>query len=112
MGLADVLAGSDIGVFFHERDCGVSAVAAAMAAGLPIATTSTADVVECVGGEEAAVLVPARDLQAGSAAVARFITDRDFAGRLGEAAKERARRLFDPQDCRSKLDEIYAKLRQ
>ena len=110
--LADVLAASDMAVFFHERDCGVMGIAAAMAAALAIATTPTADAVECVGGDQAAVLVPARDPRAGSTAATRFITDRDFAGRLGEAAKERARRLFDPQNCRTKLDEIYAKLRQ
>ena len=109
--LVDVLAAADVAVFFHERDCGVSSLAAAMAAALPIAASRTPDAAECTGAE-AAVLVPPRDPRAGSAAVAKLITDRDLAGRLGEAAKERARRLFDPQNCRSKLDEIYAKLRQ
>lgn len=108
--VSDVLAAADVAVFFHERQCDVSAVAAAMAAALPIAATATVGVAECVGDGQAAVLVPARNPQAGSAAVARFITDPDFARRLGEAATERAARLFDPQRWCGKLDEIYAKL--
>lgn len=110
--LLDALAAADVAVFFHERQCHVSAVAAAMAAALPIAATATAGVAECVGDGEAAVLVPARDPRAGSAAVTRLITEADFAGRLGAAARERAERLFDPQHWRAKLEEIYTKLRR
>ena len=89
----------------------MSALAAAMAMGLPIAASHTPDVAECTQ-DAAALLVPPRDPRAGAAAVTKLITDRNLAKRLGTAAKERAEELFNPERCRAKLDEIYAEIRR
>jgi glycosyltransferase involved in cell wall biosynthesis len=106
----EALAAADVAVFFHERDCGVGALAAAMAAGLPIVASRTPDFVECTGDGEAAVLFKAADRREGSAAVLRVLDDPELARGISQAARKRAEEFFSPARCRRELDQVYASL--
>jgi len=104
----EALAAADLALFFRERDVGVSAVAAAMAAGLPIAGSRTGDLVELVPDDRAAVLVPRRDPRAAAAAVWKLLQHPDLARRLGAEARQRVRDRLTPDAGRRRLAEIYA----
>jgi glycosyltransferase involved in cell wall biosynthesis len=106
----ETLAAADLAVFFHERDCGAGALAAAMAAGLPIVASRTPDVVECTGDGEAAVLVDPGSPREGSAGVLRVLDDADLSRRIGQAASRRAAECFSVELCRNRLAEVYASL--
>lgn len=108
LGRSDVLCAADLGVFYCERDCGVSALAGAMAAGLPIAASATPDVSECAPHEVAALLSPPGNPMAASAALLRLLKDSELAARLGAAARRLAGEQFDPGRCRARLEAIYA----
>jgi glycosyltransferase involved in cell wall biosynthesis/tRNA A-37 threonylcarbamoyl transferase component Bud32 len=110
MEAADALAAADVAVFFHERDCGVGALAAAMAAGLPVAAARTADLIECVPDGEAGLLMAPGDPRGASAAIWRIMKDEGLRRRLGGAAARRAGQMFDPATARGKLQGIYAAL--
>jgi glycosyltransferase involved in cell wall biosynthesis len=107
----EALAAADLAIFLHERDCGVGALAAAMAAGLPIVASRTPDVAECTGEGEAALLVEPGSPREGSAGVLRVLDDADLAGRIAQAARRRAAECFGPALGRKRLGEIYALLR-
>ena len=108
LSLADVLCGADIALFFFRQDVGISLLAAAMAAGLPIAASATPDVSACAPHEEAALLTAAGNPRSASAAVLRLLEEPDLARRLADAARSRAREEFDVASVRARLDEIYA----
>ena len=107
IGIDDVLCAADMAVFFHQSDCGVSALAAAMAHALPIVACRTPDIAQCAPDKEAALLVRPKDPREASAAVAELINNSDLAKSLAETARQRAERYFDPKKCREKLHEIY-----
>jgi len=107
---ADVLAAGDVGVMFCERDCGVSALVAMMAASLPIAAARTPDLSECAPHEQAALLAEPKDPRASSAVLLRLLEDADLRARLGQAAEQRATSLFTPERARKELDGIYEKV--
>jgi hypothetical protein len=103
----DALAAGDVAMFLAERDVGVSALAAAMAVGLPIAASNTPDVAECAPHQTAALLSPTCDPRAAAADTLRLMEDRQLAGNLGAAARGRARECFDEQACRRRLVDIH-----
>ena len=111
---ADALAGADVAVFFAERDVGVAALVAAMAAGLPIAATDTPDITECTGQGEAVLLVPRGDMseafiaRGASSAVLKLMEDPELADSLAAAARRRAEQFFSPAACRAALADIYS----
>jgi glycosyltransferase involved in cell wall biosynthesis len=106
----EALAAADLAIFFHERDCGVGALVAAMAAGLPIVASRTPDVVECSGDGEAALLVDPGSPREGSAGVLRVLDNADLARRFAQAARGRAAECFTPALGRARLAEIYASM--
>ncbi|HUS48096.1 MAG TPA: glycosyltransferase, partial [Phycisphaerae bacterium] len=106
--LAESLAAADAAVFFHKRDCGVTALAAAMAAGLPIACSDTPDARECTRGGRAAVLAQPASPPSAAAAALKLIEDHDLASRCARAAAAIAAENFAPDACRTKLREVHA----
>lgn len=106
--VGEALAAADVAVLFHEREVGVGTLAAAMAAGLPIAASRLNDVAELAPDGEGALLVEAGDPRAAAAALLRLLEDADLAERLAAAAQRRAAEAFAPQRCRKRLGEIYA----
>jgi glycosyltransferase involved in cell wall biosynthesis len=79
----------------------------AMAAGLPIVATAVGGVPEMVTDNESALLVPARDPRAMSAAIARTLTDASLARRLSAKASALVSSRFSPETYVRSLVEIY-----
>ena len=104
---ADALAAADIAMFPAERDTGVAALAAAMAAGLPIVASRTPDIAECAPHETAALLASPADPREAASLLLKLIETPDLAEKLSAAARRRAGELFDVQVCRGRLEEIY-----
>jgi len=102
--LADALAAADIAMFVRTDDCGSSAVAAAMAAGLPIVAFDTPDVIECAG--PTALPAEARTPRAVGQALLRLIEQPELARQLADHARNRADE-FSPQAVKPVLADIY-----
>ena len=66
----------------------------AMAAGLPVVSTSVGGIPEMVIENETGFLVPPGDAAALAGAIEKMISDRSLARTLGQAGPERAQRLF------------------
>jgi len=105
--LPDVLAAADAAIFLPRRDSGVAALAAAMAAELPIVAAATDDVVECVG-RRAALRVPVNGPRAVAAAMVRLMEDSALAAALSAEAGRTARERFSVAHCRRVLESCYA----
>jgi hypothetical protein len=103
-----VLAGSDIGLFFYEKDCGLVRLVRAMAAGLPILAGATEDISEICRHEENALLVRCGDPRGASAAMLRLMDEPDLAGRLGRQARNDVLETLAPERVRNRLEKIYA----
>jgi glycosyltransferase involved in cell wall biosynthesis len=106
-GKEDVLAGADVAVFFHETDCGVSALVGAMCAGVPIAACDTPDISECAPHEDSSLLGRAKDPRSISATVLRLLEDPALRKRLIKSGRRRAEMHFRPELSRRRLDNIY-----
>ena len=78
----------------------------AMAAGLPVVASDIPGYDEVISDGVDGLLVPPRDPEALTAAVARVLDDRRLAARLGEAARHRAAR-FDWEVVVDELEESY-----
>lgn len=102
--LGDALAAADIAMFLRADDCGLAAVTAAMAAGLPIVAFDTPDVVECAG--PAALPTQARTPRAAGQALLRLIEQPELARQLADHARNRADE-FSPQAVKPVLADIY-----
>ena len=79
----------------------------AMAAGLPIVATAVGGVPEMITDEESALLVPARDPDAMSAAIARVLSDSGLARRLTANAAQLVVSRFSSETRVRSLVEIY-----
>ncbi len=90
----EVLAAADLFVLPSREEGPSLALVEAMAAGLPIVTTDLAGNRELVTDAEHGLLVPAKDVDALSAAVVRLLAERELAVRLGAAARHRAQSRF------------------
>ncbi len=77
----------------------------AMAAGLPIVTTSAGAAGEVVG--DAGLVVPPGDSQALASALERLLTDSALAERLRQVGPARARECFDLRNMAAKVEEVY-----
>jgi glycosyltransferase involved in cell wall biosynthesis len=109
--LQEALAAADLAVFFACGDCGLGALASALAV-LPVVALATADVEEMTGGGQAAMLCPVGDVRAASAAVLRLIQDPFAAKALSAAGAAWAEPRFSPAAARKNLAEILAAIRQ
>jgi glycosyltransferase involved in cell wall biosynthesis len=81
-----------------DRDGGMdnlpTVIMEAMAAGLPVVSTSIGGIPEMVIQNETGFLVPSGDVAALAGAIEKVINDRSSAQKLGRAGYERAQRLF------------------
>lgn len=77
----------------------------AMAAGLPIVTTSAGAAGEVVG--DAGLVVPPGDSQAFASALERLLTEPALAERLSQIGPKRARECFDLHNMAAKVEEVY-----
>jgi colanic acid/amylovoran biosynthesis glycosyltransferase len=81
-----------------DRDGGMdnlpTVIMEAMAAGLPVVSTSIGGIPEMVIQNETGFLVPSGDVAALAGAIEKVINDRSLAQKLGRAGHERAQSLF------------------
>ena len=102
---ADILAAGDAAVFFAQRDCGVTALVEALAAGLPVVAFETPDLVECAG--PAALLAEACTPRAGSKAVLSLLETPGLADDVGQAGRSRAAEQFTVSLAKDALAGAY-----
>lgn len=109
--LPDALAAADAALMLCEHDCGVSDLAAALAAGVPILASRTADIVECTDGGDAALLVDPNDPQHAAAALLSLREEAHLADDLARRGLAFARATFDRSAVRQDLDRIYVAIK-
>lgn len=105
---ATALAASDLACFLVERDGGTAALAAALAAGLPVIAADTPDARELTDDGRAAALVPPGVPRRAAATLLELVEDASRRERLSAAAREWASRRHPLDACRAALDGIYA----
>lgn len=76
----------------------------------PVVATNVGGLPEVVIDAETGLLIPPDDSAALGSAVARLLSDRMLAERLGAAARDRAQRLFGLTAQRNAFEAIYARL--
>lgn len=76
-------------------------------AGLPVVTYRHGGVPEVVADGETGLTVPERDVDALSAALARVLSDPDWARALGRAGQQRVAGLFDRRNHAARLEALY-----
>jgi len=84
----------------------------AMGAGVPIIATAVGGVPEMIEDNQSALLVPANDPSALSAAISRLLTDGDLAHRLTSNASALVSNRFSPEEYVRSLTEIYHQVAQ
>ena len=92
--VADLLRAADLFVLPSLREGMPNTALEAMAVGLPVVASAVGGVPEVVVGGETGLLVPAGDAGSLRDAIARLVTERDLAGRMGRAGRERVREQF------------------
>ena len=83
-----------------------------MAAVVPIIATAVGGVPEMIEDNQSALLVPANDPSALSAAISRLLTDGDLAHRLTSNASALVSNRFSPEEYVRSLTEIYHQVAQ
>ena len=82
----------------------------AMAAGVPAVVSPVGGVPEVVTDGASGIFVAAGDKVGLERQLRRVLTDRAFAARLGNAARETARLRFSPERTIARLEDLYASL--
>jgi glycosyltransferase involved in cell wall biosynthesis len=93
--LVELFRRADIFVFPTLGDASPFVVLEAMAAGLPIATTTVGAIPEMLGGEQGASLIPPNDHVALCATLQRLSDDESLRDALGLAARSRVEERYD-----------------
>lgn len=83
------------------------AILQAMLTSLPIVTTPVGAILEAVGDNETALVVPPRDAKALSTAIRRLVDDSQLAARLGEAARRKAIERFSREAMLDRMENIF-----
>ncbi|MCX6901247.1 MAG: glycosyltransferase family 4 protein [Verrucomicrobia bacterium] len=89
----------------HEMFCNM--VAEAMAVGRPVVASWVGSLPELVDDGRTGLLVPSADPESLAAAIERLLADEPLRTRMGLAATEKARRLWDPQQVARQTEEVY-----
>ncbi len=104
---SEIFAAGDGAMFFYQRDRGITSLAHAMAAGLPILAGATPDLAEICTHGQTALLAKLGDPRTASAVLMQLLDDADLANQLGDAGRKLAEKEFHPTVIRKQLDEIY-----
>ncbi len=84
------------------------AIVQAMLCGLPIVTTPVGAILEAVTPDSTALVVPAKDVAALAAAIARLLDDNALAQRLGDAARQVASADFSRDAMLDRMERLFA----
>jgi glycosyltransferase involved in cell wall biosynthesis len=106
----EVLAETDILVFPSHLDGPGRSVYEAGARGIPAVVSLLHPVEDVVVHEETGLIVPERDPPALAQAIARLADDSELRRRLGESARRRYRRQFDPAAVAGRMLALYREL--
>ncbi|MDP6047579.1 MAG: glycosyltransferase family 4 protein [Phycisphaerae bacterium] len=105
---SDVLTAADAAIFLQRNDCGVGAVANAMACGLPILASDRPEIADCAPHGKSALLSPPGDVRQAADNLLSLINDEELRQKLANRAAEQAAEKFDPATNRNRLKEIYS----
>jgi len=105
--ISDLLEAMDVWVMSSIREGLPVALLEAMAAGKPIAATRVGGIPDAVEDEVSALLVPENDPRALADIILRLVGNRELAGRLGVAARERAVAHYGIDAVAEKIEKIY-----
>lgn len=108
--IEDYLQASDVGLFASETESFCLAILEAMCFGCPSVATRVGGVPEVIEDGGSGILTPSGDVEALTAALDRLIKDPAQRGQLGEAARQRAARLFSPDVIVPKYEELYRRV--
>lgn len=103
---AKFLSGLDVYVCSSVKEGFPYSVLEAMAAGLPIVSTSVGGIPEAITHEKEGLLVPPRDPNTLAQAIIRLCVDHGLAGKLGENAKEKVK-TFSLEKMVRKTARVY-----
>ena len=106
----DVLAAADAAVFLQRHDCGVGALAAAMACGLPILASDRPEIAACAPPGRAALLSPPGDMRQAADNLLTLARDAKLRKKLGREASILAAEQFAPDIASVTLRTIYSAL--
>ncbi len=104
------LAGLDVAVLPSRAEGMSNALLEYMAAGRPVVATAVGGNTELVSDGVHALLVPPDDAAALAGAIDRLLTDRALAGRLGAAARRRARERYGREAMVRRFEDFYESL--
>lgn len=111
--IPELLAAMDLFCLPSWREGMPRTIIEAMMMGKPVLATDIRGAREEVVTEQTGLLVPTRSPQALAAAMERFIGDREWAGRLGNAGRQRALLLYDEKEVVARqLERIALAARQ
>ena len=89
----------------HEMFCNM--VAEAMAIGRPVVASQVGSLPELVDHGRTGLLVPSANPESLAAAIEKLLEDEPLRTRMGLAAVEKARRLWDPQQVARQTEAVY-----
>ncbi|MDP6543957.1 MAG: glycosyltransferase family 4 protein [Phycisphaerae bacterium] len=105
---SDALAAADAAVFLQRHDCGVGALADAMACGLPILATNRPEIADCTTDRRAALLSPPGDMRQAADNLLTLARDAKLRKTLGREASILAAEKFAPDIAAATLRSIYS----
>jgi glycosyltransferase involved in cell wall biosynthesis len=105
-----LLAASDLGVLPSHQEGLSNSVLEGMTAGLPMVVTAVGGNLEAVEDGVSGVIVPPRDSRALGTAILDLARDPERRRRLGEAARQRATRVFSQEACVARYARLYTAL--
>jgi glycosyltransferase involved in cell wall biosynthesis len=103
----DVLAAADAAIFLQRHDCGVGALAAAMACALPILASDRPEIADCAPPGRAAMLSPPGDMRQAADNLLTLAGDEQLRQKLGREASILAAEQFAPDIAAARLRTIY-----
>ncbi len=84
----------------------------AMALGRPVVATNTGGIPEMIKGGRSGILAPPRDVEGLAEGTISLLSDRDLAGRMGQAARARAEERFSIAQHVEAVMQLYDQLMQ
>jgi L-malate glycosyltransferase len=106
--VADLMAAADAVALTSEAEALPMSVLEAMAAARPVIVTDIGGMAEAVVQGETGLLVPAGDAEAAARALVELASDRERAGRMGEAGRARQRERFDGETMVARYERTLA----
>jgi glycosyltransferase involved in cell wall biosynthesis len=106
----DVIRALDVAILCSRREGSPLAMLEYMAGGVPIVATAVGGVPELITDAVHGLLVKPADPAELADAVQRLLADREFAGRLGAAAQERQRAIYDIDVVVERLAQLFLEL--